>query len=182
MYILLQQNNMIFRQYRNINNNYLLNYSGRLSSADIIEWLESSYGISTINIKIVNKYNEFTIVALANRVSSIYGEFVTFNSILKELDNSKIGLEIKEFIEQQKSISQIKLMFGLRNEKLVSISEISEQEKGLKCNCFCPGCGARLQAKIGSGKKQRHFAHNNETCDIIGAQQTALHLLTKTNY
>lgn len=179
MYILLQQNNMIFKQYRNIKNNYLLNYSGRLSSADIIEWLESSYGISTINIKIVNKYNEFTIVALANRVSSIYGEFVTFNSILKELDNSKIGLEIKEFIEQQKSISQIKLMFGLRNEKLVSISEISEQEKGLKCNCFCPGCGARLQAKIGSGKKQRHFAHNNETCDIIGAQQTALHLLTK---
>ncbi len=181
MYILLQQNNMIFKQYRNTNNNYLLNYSGRLSSAEIIEWLESSYGISTLNIKIVNKYNEFTIVALANRVSSIYGEFVTFNSILKELDNSKIvlDLEIKEFIEQQKSISQIKLMFGLRNEKLVSISEISEQEKGLKCNCFCPGCGARLQAKIGSGKKQRHFAHNNETCDIIGAQQTALHLLTK---
>lgn len=179
MYILLQQNNMIFKQYRNIKNNYLLNYSGRISSEEIIEWLESSYGISTLNIKIVNKYNEFTIVALANRVSSIYGEFVTFNSILKELDNSKIGLEIKEFIEQQKSISQIKLMFGLRNEKLVSISEISEQEKGLKCNCFCPGCGARLQAKIGSGKKQRHFAHNNETCDIIGAQQTALHLLTK---
>lgn len=179
MYILLQQNNMIFKQYRNIKYNYLLNYSGRLSSEKIIEWLESSYGISTLNIKIVNKYNEFTIVALANRVSSIYGEFVTFNSILKELDNSKIGLEIKEFIEQQKSISQIKLMFGLRNEKLVSISEISEQEKGLKCNCICPGCGARLQAKIGSGKKQRHFAHNNETCDIIGAQQTALHLLTK---
>lgn len=179
MYILLQQKNMIFKQYRNTKNNYLLNYSGRLSSADVIEWLESSYGISTLNIKIVNKYNEFTIVVLANRVSSIYGEFVTFNSILKELDNSTIGLEIKEFIEQQKSISQIKLMFGLRNEKLVSISEVSEQEKGLKCNCFCPGCGARLQAKIGSGKKQRHFAHNNETCDIIGAQQTALHLLTK---
>jgi hypothetical protein len=37
----------------------------------------------------------------------------------------------------------------------------------------------QLQAKLGSGKKQRHFSHNNADCNIAIAQQTALHLLAK---
>ena len=35
------------------------------------------------------------------------------------------------------------------------ISEITEKEKGLMCNCFCPGCGEKLQARLGE-IKQKH--------------------------
>ena len=73
----------------------------------------------------------------------------------------------------------IKLKYGMRDGKIVSINEISEDEKGLRCNCVCPNCGIQLQARIGTGKRQPHFAHNNERCDFQTAQQTALHLLAK---
>ena len=61
----------------------------------------------------------------------------------------------------------------------MSIDEILESEKGLKCECYCPGCGMKLQAKIGNGKKQRHFAHNNASCNALAAHQSALHMLAK---
>ncbi len=61
----------------------------------------------------------------------------------------------------------------------MSIEEISESEKGLKCECYCPGCGMKLQARIGKGKRQRHFAHNNDSCNALVAHQSALHILAK---
>ena len=73
----------------------------------------------------------------------------------------------------------IKLKYGLRNNELVSIDEIEKEKKGLKCNCVCPGCGRRLQAKLGNGKRQPHFAHDGEPCNIAVAQQSALHILAK---
>lgn len=36
-----------------------------------------------------------------------------------------------------------------------------------------------LFACIGNGKRQPHFAHNNEACDIVVAHQSALHILDK---
>lgn len=71
---------------------------------------------------------------------------------------------------------EIKLPFGLRDNKPIHISEISDQEKGLKCNCICPQCGQRLIARLGN-KKVRHFAHHNENCEK--AFQTALHIFAK---
>ena len=71
------------------------------------------------------------------------------------------------------------LVYGIREGKLISIDEISYEERGLKCNCFCPSCGGRLQAKIGSGIRARHFSHINKDCDIKTALQTALHLMAK---
>lgn len=71
------------------------------------------------------------------------------------------------------------LQYGLRDGKIVSIWDLSEEDRGLKCNCTCPNCGMPLQAKLGTGKKERHFAHNNANCNIVIAQQTALHLLAK---
>lgn len=70
----------------------------------------------------------------------------------------------------------IKLPFGIRNDKVIHISEILESEKGLKCNCVCPQCGQRLIAKLGE-KKIRHFAHHNEECS--NALETALHKYAK---
>lgn len=70
----------------------------------------------------------------------------------------------------------IKLPFGIRNNKVIHISEILESEKGLKCNCVCPKCGQRLKARLGE-KNARHFAHQSENCK--NAFETALHKYAK---
>lgn len=71
----------------------------------------------------------------------------------------------------------IKIPFGKRHNKLVHISEISDDENGLKCNCKCISCGSKLVARIGN-KKARHFSHYNE-CSCNGGIETALHLFAK---
>ncbi len=81
-------------------------------------------------------------------------------------------------IETTQSTTKIKLQYGLRGEQIVHISEIADDERGLKCGCICPGCGMTLQARIGK-IKQPHFSHNNAKCDLKSAQQSALHILAK---
>lgn len=71
---------------------------------------------------------------------------------------------------------EIKLPFGVRDNKIVHISEILPDEKGLKCNCICPKCGERLIAKMGP-VRIRHFSHSNVECR--NALETALHRFAK---
>lgn len=78
-----------------------------------------------------------------------------------------------------KSKEQVKLIYGLNDDKIIHISDIKVEERGLKCNCICPNCGDNLQAKLGHGKKTPHFAHNCNECDLEIAAQTALHILAK---
>ena len=73
---------------------------------------------------------------------------------------------------------EIKLQYALRDGKIIHINDLSEEEKGLKCNCVCPACKTPLEAKKGA-IRQHHFAHNNSDCNLEIAQQTALHLLAK---
>lgn len=70
----------------------------------------------------------------------------------------------------------IKLPFGIRDDKIIHISEILEIERGLNCNCVCPQCGQRLKARLGE-KNARHFAHQSENCK--NALETALHKYAK---
>lgn len=77
-----------------------------------------------------------------------------------------------------------KLPYGLRIEgeveRLLHISEILPHESGLRCNCVCPNCGERLQAKLPKTKEDftPRFAHHNaDTCDY--ATETALHMKAK---
>lgn len=77
-----------------------------------------------------------------------------------------------------------KLPYGLRREgeieKLIHISEILPSEFGLKCDCVCPNCNVRLQAKLPRYKKDytaRFTHHNSDTCDY--ATETALHMKAK---
>lgn len=77
-----------------------------------------------------------------------------------------------------------KLPYGLRKEgeveRLLHISEILPHESGLRCNCVCPNCGERLQAKLPKTKEDftPRFAHHNaDTCDY--ATETALHMKAK---
>lgn len=70
----------------------------------------------------------------------------------------------------------IKLPFGIRDNKIIHISEISEIERGFNCDCVCPQCGQRLKARLGE-KNARHFAHQSENCK--NALETALHKYAK---
>ena len=73
----------------------------------------------------------------------------------------------------------VKLSYGLRDGKIVHISEIDEDTNGKRCNCICPACKGELEAKLGKGRHAPHFSHVNSECDPLHAQQTGLHLLAK---
>lgn len=69
----------------------------------------------------------------------------------------------------------LKLPFGLKDGKLVEISEV---ERGLGCGCICPGCGNKLVARKGE-LKVAHFSHyQNPECEH--GFETALHLAAKS--
>lgn len=72
----------------------------------------------------------------------------------------------------------VKIPFGKRENEIVHISEITNDQRGIKCNCVCVNCGERLVAKIGGNKKTRHFAHYKE-CICNGGLESALHLFAK---
>lgn len=73
----------------------------------------------------------------------------------------------------------VKINYALKDNKVVSILDISPENRGLKCNCICPICHEKLSAKLGS-KNQHHFSHvSNSTCDPANVTQTALHILAK---
>ncbi|MDS0527584.1 hypothetical protein NNC19_17980 [Clostridium sp. SHJSY1] len=71
---------------------------------------------------------------------------------------------------------KIKLPFGFREDRLIHISEINENERGLRCNCVCPECRQPLEARLGN-KNIRHFAHSNQNCK--NAFETTLHKFAK---
>ncbi len=178
MYLILQIGNKIFSPYSTSNCGFLLEYNGVISKNNIIKWLDEEYEITTSEIDIDNTHSNFIVVLMHYNDELYYGKLITFSTAIKHLTHSGVD-EVKEYLFNQKTQSNIKLQYGLRDDKLISINDISDEQKGLKCNCYCPGCGMKLQAKLGSGKRQPHFAHNNEACDIVIAHQSALHILAK---
>ena len=76
-------------------------------------------------------------------------------------------------------ISCDELEFGLRDDKIVLISEILPEENGNKCGCICPHCRQPLQARTKGKKRRPHFAHIRNACDTRAARETALHMLAK---
>jgi hypothetical protein len=54
--------------------------------------------------------------------------------------------------------------FGMRNNEIIVISDLTREERGLKCNCLCPQCGGKLEAKMGNIKVY-HFSHTKDACD-----------------
>lgn len=179
MYIIFQQGNKIFIPNTNIVHKFLLDYDKAITENEIIKWLDSNYAIAVEHIEIKYESNEFIVVFIANHSEYINGKFVSFDTVIKYLSDDPLSCNVKKYILKQKMETNIKLKYGVRDEKIVSIDEISESEKGLKCECYCPGCGMKLQARIGKGKRQRHFAHNNDSCNVLAAHQSALHMLAK---
>lgn len=71
---------------------------------------------------------------------------------------------------------EVGLPYGLRKGKLIHISELSDSEKGLRCNCICPHCNDQLIARLGK-VRVRHFAHSKSDCGY--GIESALHLKAK---
>lgn len=56
-------------------------------------------------------------------------------------------------------------VFGERDNKIMHINYILPIENGLKCNCICPSCGAKLIARTLGKKNKKCFAHmGNSNC------------------
>ncbi|WP_020568145.1 competence protein CoiA family protein [Neolewinella persica] len=73
------------------------------------------------------------------------------------------------------SAARLPLIVGVGEDGL--LIPIRRAQRGLKCKCVCPACGARLSAKRGK-IKAHHFAHYRvEEC--AGAVETALHRFAK---
>lgn len=64
--------------------------------------------------------------------------------------------------------------YGMRDGKLVFIADV---QRGLRCGCACPVCGAAFIAKKGS-KREHHFAHF-ASIDCHGVAESVLHSLAK---
>lgn len=68
--------------------------------------------------------------------------------------------------------------FGLRDNKIILIEELSIKERGLRCNCVCPACKEPFEARMGE-KRSHHFAHSGQGCDELNAYMTGLYMLLK---
>lgn len=67
----------------------------------------------------------------------------------------------------------VKLKYALYEKKhLVSVDEVAN---GLACNCFCPACFCKLEAKQGD-IREHHFAHYDKS-ECEGAIKAELHLI-----
>ena len=71
-------------------------------------------------------------------------------------------------------MSNIKLKYGVRNGKLIHISQV---DSGLACSCYCSSCSDVLVAKKGQ-KREMHFAHKSGNTCLFSAE-TALHFAAK---
>ena len=66
--------------------------------------------------------------------------------------------------------------FAMRNGNIILIKDLSNDERGLKCQCKCPACDGDFIARLGD-IKIHHFAHSKEACDEIIAYTTGLYKL-----
>ncbi|MEH6519291.1 MAG: hypothetical protein V7742_21650 [Halioglobus sp.] len=73
--------------------------------------------------------------------------------------------------------SDTKIPFALKRDLLVGVEEVSS---GLACDCVCPCCFGRLQAKKGD-KNAHHFSHDPsaDERECRNAFETSIHLMAK---
>lgn len=74
------------------------------------------------------------------------------------------------------SLKEPKLTYAL--DALGKMVCIDSVERGLACHCLCPKCNEPLEAKLGYGGRQPHFAHKKGS-DCHGFYMTALHKLAE---
>lgn len=68
--------------------------------------------------------------------------------------------------------------FALREGAIVTVNDLSKEERGLRCNCVCPNCKAPFEARLGD-VRVHHFAHSGIGCSEETAYIHGLFLLVK---
>ncbi len=71
---------------------------------------------------------------------------------------------------------RLKNPFAVRDGAVITISDISERERGLDCNCYCPHCHGRFEARLGA-IRIHHFSHLSGGCDEEAAFVSGLYSL-----
>ncbi len=71
---------------------------------------------------------------------------------------------------------RLKNPFAVRDGAVITISDISERERGLDCNCYCPHCHGRFEARLGE-IRIHHFSHLSGGCDEEAAFVSGLYSL-----
>jgi hypothetical protein len=66
--------------------------------------------------------------------------------------------------------------FAIRNGKIITIKDLTPDERGLDCKSQCPACGGDFIARMGE-VLVHHFAHSKEACDEVVAYTTGLYKL-----
>ncbi|MDO8270461.1 MAG: hypothetical protein Q7U82_00880 [Gammaproteobacteria bacterium] len=73
--------------------------------------------------------------------------------------------------------SNNKIPFGLKDDKLVEVSEV---DQGLACECVCPSCKRKLQAN--KGRIVAHYFSHDPSSQAKGCEsafETSIHLMAK---
>ena len=152
----------------------LFSYDGSLDDA-LNNWLSTQYHVSVVGSQMIEATDTAVLTVVEKQHTP--GEYITISKAIELVGKENKALQI--FLEDLKKKPKIQLEYGVKDGKIVCITEVSLEHSGLKCECVCPGCGGRLQARIKGKRNVRHFAHNNEPCNLAVAQQTALHMLAK---
>jgi len=71
-------------------------------------------------------------------------------------------------------MSVLRNPFATRDGRTIFISDLTADERGLKCNCYCPNCAGEFIARMGN-VRVKHFAHSKEPCDEVIAYTTGLY-------
>lgn len=174
----------------------LVEYDNDIYRLPMIKIINHTYSLFDLERKIKEKYS---LEVIGLKEAFLYESVICYEAYLSDVESSTLDYSIKwitirsasnhdfinvdsarlsKFLRSLQSAS-IKLQYGLKDGKIIHISELSESDRGLACLCICPACEVKLQARLGKGKRRPHFSHNNEACNIENAQQTALHLLAK---
>lgn len=66
--------------------------------------------------------------------------------------------------------------FALRNDQIIMIEDVPDNERGLECNCICPACKEPFIARMGE-KNVHHFAHSGKGCDELNAYMMGLYMI-----
>ncbi len=72
----------------------------------------------------------------------------------------------------------LKNPFALRDGKIIMVEDLRDDERGLACNCRCPACNDRFEARLGN-VRVHHFSHNGEGCDEVAAFLSGMYMLVK---
>ena len=73
-------------------------------------------------------------------------------------------------------MGELRNPFGVREDVIVLIEDLSASERGLKCECKCPACNGDFIARLGD-VVVHHFAHSKDACDEVLAYTIGLYKL-----